>query len=92
MKIIVTGGSGRAGRFTLQELVDAGHEVVNLDRVRPSEPLPCRSIWLDLTDAGEVYDAMAQIDPDCRLPFGSQSIAQRLSPPANLCQQRDQYL
>jgi nucleoside-diphosphate-sugar epimerase len=64
MKVIVTGGSGRAGRFLVRELVEAGHEVVNVDRARPSEPLPCASIWLDLTDAGEVYDAIAQVRPE----------------------------
>lgn len=64
MKVIVTGGSGRAGRYIVRELAEAGHEVTNLDRVRPEESLPCRSIWLDLTDAGEVYDAFAQVRPD----------------------------
>ena len=64
MKVIVTGGSGRAGRTLVRELVEAGHEVVNLDRMRPEEPLPCASIWLDLTDAGEVYDAMGQVRPE----------------------------
>jgi UDP-glucose 4-epimerase len=64
MKVIVTGGSGRAGRYALRELVDAGHEVVNLDRTRPLEPLPGGFIQLDLRDAGEVYDAFAQVRPE----------------------------
>jgi nucleoside-diphosphate-sugar epimerase len=63
MRVIVTGGSGRAGRYAVRELDAAGHEVVNVDRVRPSEPLPGRYIQLDLTDAGEVYDAFAQVRP-----------------------------
>ncbi len=64
MRVIVTGGSGRAGRHTVQELADAGHEVVNVDRVRPDVSLPGRFIQIDLTDAGEVYDAFAQAQPE----------------------------
>jgi nucleoside-diphosphate-sugar epimerase len=63
IKVIVTGGSGRVGRYLVRELAEAGHDVVNVDRARPPEPLPGRSIWLDLTDAGEVYDAFAQVRP-----------------------------
>jgi nucleoside-diphosphate-sugar epimerase len=64
MKICVTGGSGKAGMFTVRELARAGHEVVNLDRVRPPEPLPGSFLLTSLTDAGEVYDALAQTRPD----------------------------
>jgi len=77
MRVIVTGGSGRAGRFTVRELVEAGHEVVNLDAARPPAELPGEFLQLDLTNAGEVYDAFAQVRPEgvCHLaanpqPFG----------------------
>ena len=63
MRVIVTGGSGRAGQYVVRELAGAGHEVVNLDRVR-AEGLPGQSIVLDLTDAGAVYDAVAQVRPE----------------------------
>jgi nucleoside-diphosphate-sugar epimerase len=63
-KVLVTGGSGRAGKYVVRELVQAGHDVVNVDRARPLDPLSCPSIWLDLTEAGEVYDAFAQVRPD----------------------------
>ena len=63
MKIIVTGGSGRAGTFTIQALIDAGHTVTNIDVVNPTKPLPGDFIRLNLTDAGEVYDAFAQVQP-----------------------------
>lgn len=64
MRVIVTGGSGRAGAYTVQELAGAGHEVINLDRMRPAQQLPGQFIQLDLTDAGEVYDALAQVKPE----------------------------
>jgi len=64
MRVIVTGGSGRAGRWTVRELTGAGHEVVNVDRVRPAESLPGSFIQIDLTNAGEVYDVVAQVRPE----------------------------
>jgi UDP-glucose 4-epimerase len=63
MKVIVTGGSGKAGRFVVRELAAAGHDVVNVDRVG-LEGLPGRLIRIDLTDAGEVYDTFAQVRPE----------------------------
>jgi nucleoside-diphosphate-sugar epimerase len=64
MRVIVTGGSGRAGTFTVRELAAAGHDVVNLDGRPPAEGQPGRFIQLNLMDAGEVYDALAQVKPD----------------------------
>jgi UDP-glucose 4-epimerase len=64
MRVIVTGGSGRAGTYTVRELTGAGHSVINLDSQRPPHDLPGTFIQLDLTDAGEVYDAFAQIRPE----------------------------
>jgi nucleoside-diphosphate-sugar epimerase len=64
MRVIVTGGSGRAGTYTVRELAGAGHEVINLDVQRPPEDLPGEFIQLDLTDAGEIYDAFAQTRPE----------------------------
>lgn len=63
MQVVVTGGSGRAGAHTVRELVRAGHDVTNLDSQRPPEGLPGAFIQLDLSDAGEVYDAIVQTKP-----------------------------
>jgi len=63
MKVIVTGGSGRAGRHVVRELVEAGHDLVSLDRAT-LEGLPGALIRIDLTETGEVYDAFAQVRPD----------------------------
>ena len=51
MKILVTGGSGKAGAFVVSELAAAGHDVTNIDRVRPREPQPGGFILVNLTDA-----------------------------------------
>ena len=64
MRVIVTGGSGRAGIYTARELAAAGHEVINLDIIRPPQDQPGDFIQLNLADAGEVYDAVAQAQPD----------------------------
>lgn len=65
MRVLVTGGSGRAGAFVVRELAQAGHEVTNVDRARPpAGGLPGRFLQVDLTNAGEVYDAFAQVRPD----------------------------
>lgn len=64
MKVLVTGGSGKAGSFVVQELAQAGHSVTNVDRMRPSEPQPGGFLLCDLTDAGQVYDCFFQVRPD----------------------------
>lgn len=63
MRIIITGGSGLGGRYTLDELVKGGHEVINVDRAAPKSPQPGKFIQIDLSDAGEVYDVFAQTKP-----------------------------
>jgi nucleoside-diphosphate-sugar epimerase len=62
MRIAVTGAHGKLGRSVVRALVDAGHEVTALDRVPPPEGAAASGIVLELTDAGQVLDAMAGID------------------------------
>jgi nucleoside-diphosphate-sugar epimerase len=59
--IVVTGGSGNLGSFTVRALVDAGHEVLSLDRARPAEAL-CDSWVCDLTRTGDLYQAFKGAD------------------------------
>jgi nucleoside-diphosphate-sugar epimerase len=46
MKAVVTGGSGKAGRAVVRELLEAGHDVLNVDQVpsaessSPDSPVP----------------------------------------------------
>ncbi len=58
MRIAVTGGSGKLGRTVVHTLRDEGHEVVNLDQRGPREQVT----RVDLTDYGQVIDAIAGID------------------------------
>lgn len=69
MRVMGTGGSGRAGSYTVREMASAGHAAINLDVVRPPANLPTGFLQLDLTNTGEVFDAVAQFRPEgvCRL-------------------------
>ncbi len=66
MRILVTGGSGRLGRFALQDLTDHGHQAINADRLAPSVEPPSspsvRFVETDLGDVGQVAGAMASCD------------------------------
>ncbi len=61
MEILVTGSSGRIGRYVVRELLQAGHSVVGVDVAPEKEPAR-RSLRVDLTDAGQVFQALAGID------------------------------
>ena len=53
MRVVVTGGTGKAGQWVVRNLAEAGHEVVNFDVVdRPDLELPGEFCRVDLTDAG----------------------------------------
>ena len=60
-KIVVTGGSGKAGRACLKDLIGHGYEVFNVDNVAPREEL-CPFIFADLADFGQTVDAFSSMD------------------------------
>jgi nucleoside-diphosphate-sugar epimerase len=62
-RVVVTGGSGKLGSACVADLVSHGYDVVIFDRVRPAS-LPADSIFVpvDLTDYGQVLDAMLGIE------------------------------
>ena len=65
MRVVVTGGTGRAGQWVVRNLAEAGHEVVDFDLAdRPDLQLPGEFCRVDLTDAGKVYDALFQFRPE----------------------------
>ena len=55
--VVVTGGSGKAGRATIRELLDHGYQVMNVDVVPPAEAL-CHFMKTDLNDLGQTIDAL----------------------------------
>jgi nucleoside-diphosphate-sugar epimerase len=60
MKIVVTGGSGKVGRAVLRELLDNGHEVLNVDRTPPAPSAPqAPFLPADLTDYGQTLEALS---------------------------------
>ncbi len=60
-RVAVTGGSGKLGRAVVAELLEHGWEVHNLDLVAPARPL-CPHTRVDLTDYGQVVEALTGID------------------------------
>ena len=56
MKVVVTGGSGKAGRTAVAELLAHGHEVTIVDQNPPAERKSA-VLLADLTDYGQVVDA-----------------------------------
>jgi nucleoside-diphosphate-sugar epimerase len=60
-RVIVTGGSGKAGRAVIDELNRAGYEVTNVDTAAPWDP-NAPSLIADLTDLGQAADAIRGAD------------------------------
>jgi nucleoside-diphosphate-sugar epimerase len=62
-RIAVTGGSGKAGRGVVRDLVEHGHEVLNIDQVpspesyAPDAPIPF--LRADVTDFGQALEAVS---------------------------------
>jgi nucleoside-diphosphate-sugar epimerase len=61
MRIVVTGGTGKAGRWTVRDLREHGHDVLNVDLV-PDGTTQDKFILGDLTDLGQTHDVLARAD------------------------------
>ena len=57
MRILFTGGSGKAGKHSVAYLLEQGHSVLNLDQVNLDNP-KVLTRFADITDAGQVFDVM----------------------------------
>src|ERR671935_1278055 len=57
-KIAVTGGSGKAGRAVVRDLLEHGHEVLNVDLV-PSREGAAPFLPADLSDYGQTLEALS---------------------------------
>ncbi|WP_262267728.1 NAD-dependent epimerase/dehydratase family protein [Microvirga yunnanensis] len=60
-RVLVTGGSGKAGRACVRDLLEHGYEVINVDAMGPSEAL-CPFVQADLTDFGQALEALSEVD------------------------------
>lgn len=69
MRVIFTGGSGKAGKWAIRHLLEQGHHVVNMDQ-SPSG-LDCAELLVDLCDAGQVIGAMSQFTDFAELDAGT---------------------
>jgi nucleoside-diphosphate-sugar epimerase len=61
MRVVVTGGSGKGGRWVVRDLREHGHDVVNVDLVPDGSP-NYEFLLTDLTDEGQVHDVVRGAD------------------------------
>jgi len=60
-KVVVTGGSGKAGRAVIADLLEHGYEVVNVD-VNPPATRTTPYLRIDITDFGQAIEALKGAD------------------------------
>ena len=61
MRVVVTGGSGKGGKWVVRDLREHGHDVLNVD-VRHDGSAFGLCLVTDLTDLGQTLDALAGAD------------------------------
>lgn len=67
-RVIVTGGTGKAGHWIVKHLIEQGYEVINVDSRQPAAP-QCQHITADLTDLGQCIDAFSRHSTGNRAPY-----------------------
>lgn len=90
MRIFFTGGSGKAGKHAIDHLVEQGHQVTNADLV-PLGRDGVADLRIDLTDAGQVFNALSsyarhqELEPGTGVP-GYDAVVHFAAIPAILVQ------
>jgi len=68
LRVVVTGGSGNIGSKVIQQLVERGHEVVNIDQRQARKPVPgVRFVYADLRERHQFQPAFEGMDAVCHL-------------------------
>jgi nucleoside-diphosphate-sugar epimerase len=60
-RVVVTGGSGKVGRACVQDLLEHGYEVFNVDTVPPAGN-DCPFVQADLADFGQAFEVLSHVD------------------------------
>ncbi len=60
-RVVVTGGSGKAGRAVVADLRERGYDVVDVDVAASPDP-DAPTLVADLTDLGQAFEALAGAD------------------------------
>lgn len=60
MRVVFTGGSGKAGRHVIPELLKHGHKVLNVDLV-PLDVPGVDNVVADITDLGQCFNALSMM-------------------------------
>ena len=58
MRILFTGGSGKAGKHVIPYLIDKGHKVLNVDLTPLNQP-GVDNLMADITDSGQMFNALS---------------------------------
>lgn len=70
MRVLFTGGSGKAGKYVLPYLINSGHRVLNVDRTPFAYP-GIDNISADVTDAGQMFTLMSSYSNFAELEPGA---------------------
>lgn len=60
-RVVVTGGSGKLGRACVEDLLQHGYEVANVDAIAPAVSR-CPFVQADLCDFGETLEILSEVD------------------------------
>jgi len=58
MRILFTGGTGKAGKHVIHYLINKGHRVLNLD-LQPLQLEGVGNLTADITESGQIFNAMS---------------------------------